>query len=287
MHYEHRLRSLAAKVRLAIAMAIVLLVAGNALAAEPQYLLGITADAAGNVFLADRELPGVWQLADGKLSLVFQGSKKFRTPLNAVRCLAIDQQGKLLAGDSATRDVFRFGDDKLPVPLTKGEIGIPMGIAVTKSGDLLVADLEIHRIFKVPAAGGQPAVFAEVPAPRALTIDKDDRAWVVSHGKDQLLRGTPEGKLEVVVSGRPFEFPSAIVVNDEGVAFVCDTYAKAIWKVLPGKQPEKLLAGDPLVSPVGMTRLGTDLLVADPRAKAVIRIDAAGKASRETWTVVE
>ena len=287
MHYEHRLLTLAAKAALAIAMAIVLLLAENALAAEPQYLLGITADSAGNVFLADRELPGVWQLADGKLSLCFQGSKKFRTPLNAVRCLAIDQQGKLLAGDSATRDVFRFGDDKMPVPLTKGEIGIPMGIAVTKSGDLVVADLEIHRIVRVPAAGGQPTVLAEVPAPRALAIDKDDRVWVVSHGKDQLLRATPEGKLEVVVSGRPFEFPSAIVVNDEGVAFVCDTYAKAIWKVLPGKPPEKLLAGDPLVSPVGMSRLGTDLLVADPRAKAVIRIDPAGKASRQNWTVVE
>ena len=289
MHHEHRRfsRGARAAILLGVVLAVVLLGADNGIAAEPQYLLGITADTSGNVFLADRELPGVWQLADGKLSLFFQGSKKFRTPLNAVRCLAIDQQGKLLAGDSATRDVFRFGDDKMPVPLTKGEIGIPMGIAVMKSGDLLVADLEIHRIFKVPAAGGQPAVFAEVPAPRALTIDKDDRVWVVSHGKDQVLRGTSEGKLEVAVSGRPFEFPSAIVVDEEGVAYVCDTYAKAIWKVPPGKPPEKWLTGDPLVSPVGMTRLGKDLLVADPRAKAVIRIDPAGKASRMAWTLAQ
>src|SRR4029453_5747268 len=211
MHY--RIGLLSAATLLATMLPIVPTVAGVGKAAEPLYLLGIAADSAGKVFLADRELPGVWQLADGKLSLYFQGSKKFRTPLNAVRCLAIDQQGKLLAGDSATREVYRFGDDKMPVPLSQGGIGIPMSIGALKSGDLLVADLEVHRIFKVPAAGGQPTVFAEVPAPRALTIDKDDRVWVVSHGKDQVLRSTAEGKFEIAVSGRPFEFPSAIVVD--------------------------------------------------------------------------
>jgi len=258
---------------------------GRAIAAEPQYLLGIAVDSTNTVYLADRELPGVWRLADGKLSPLFVGSKKFRTPLNAVRCLAVDREGKLLAGDSATRDVYRFGDDKQPAPLTKGEIGIPMSIGVTKAGDLVVADLEVHRIWKVPATGGQPTLYAEVAAPRALTVDKDDRVWVVSHGKDQLLRSNAEGKLEVVVAGRPFEFPSAVVVDDEGTAYVCDTYAKAVWKVPAGKPAEKFFAGEPLVSPVGMARSGSDLLVADPRAKAVIRIDAAGKASRMEWTV--
>jgi hypothetical protein len=71
-------------------------------AAEPQYLVAIAAGGNGTIFLADRQLPGIWKLTDGKLSILFAGSKKFRTPLNAVRCLAIDQNGKLLAGDSST-----------------------------------------------------------------------------------------------------------------------------------------------------------------------------------------
>jgi hypothetical protein len=61
------------------------------------YPLSVVADAAGNIFVADRELPGVWKVADGALSLHFQGEKKFGTPLNAVRCLALDHEGKLLA----------------------------------------------------------------------------------------------------------------------------------------------------------------------------------------------
>lgn len=268
-----------------IVWGLVLACAPAAIAAEPQYLLGIAADTSGNIFLADRELPGVWQLSVGKLSLFFQGSKKFRTPLNAVRCLAIDNDGKLLAGDSATRDVFRFGDDKQPVPLTNGEIGIPMSIAVLKSGDLLVADLELHRIVKVPAAGGKPTEFAKIAAPRGLALDKEERLWVVSHGKDALVRFDVDAKPEVVLSGRPFEFASAIVVDDNLTAYVCDTYAKAIWKVPAGKPAEKFVTGEPLVSPVGLTRSGADHLVADPRAKAVIRITPDGKASKVEFTL--
>jgi sugar lactone lactonase YvrE len=162
-----------------------------------------------------------------------------------------------------------------------------MSIVVLKSGDLLVADLEVHRIVKVPAAGGTPSVFAQVPAPRGLALDKEERLWVVSHGKDQLLRLTSEGKPEVVVTGRPFEFPSAVVVDDDLTAYVCDTYAKAIWKVPTGKAPEKLRAGDPLVSPVGLAKSGADLLVADPRAKAVIRVTAAGEATKVEFTVTD
>jgi sugar lactone lactonase YvrE len=255
------------------------------LAIEPEYVLAVAVDQKQNVYLADRELPGVWRLADGKLSLLFQGSKKFRTPLNAIRCLAIDGEGRLLAGDSATRDVYRFGDDNQPLPLTKGEIGIPMAIAVNKAGDLLVCDLEVHRIWKVSAAGGRPALFAEVAAPRAAVIDKDDRLWIVSHGKDQLLRADASGKVEVIVTGRPFEFPSAVAIAEDGMAYVCDTYAKAVWKVIPGQAPEKFYSGDPLVSPVGMTWFGADLVVADPRAKALVRIDPAGKTARTEYKV--
>ena len=270
---------------LLVGLGLALGLATSGFAAEPQYLLSVAVDSSQRIYLADRELPGVWQLADGKLTLLFEGSKKFRTPLNAIRCVAIDGQDRLLAGDSATRDVYRFGEDKQPVPLTKGRIGIPMSIAVTKSGDLLAADLEAHRIFKVPGDGGEPTEFAQIQAPRALAIDKEDRVWVISYGNDQLVRSAGEGKWETIVAGRPFAFPSAVVVDDDGTAFVCDTYAKAVWKVPPGKAPEKWFSGEPLVSPVGMARFGADLLVADPRAKGVIRIDPSAKASRLEWTI--
>jgi hypothetical protein len=125
------------------------------------YPVSIAASDAGT-FLADRNLPGVWKLDGDSLTPFYTGSKKFRTPLNAIRCIEFDGDGKLLVGDSATREIYRFGDDGKPVALTNGGIGIPMDIAVNKAGDLYVSNLEIQRIVKVPKAGGEPEEVTQI-----------------------------------------------------------------------------------------------------------------------------
>lgn len=254
------------------------IVPNRVMAAEMQYPLAIASDTTGTVYIADRTLPGVWQVKDGSREIYFEGSKKFRTPLNAVRCLTIDAAGNLLAGDSATREVYRFDANRKPIPLTKGGVGIPMALALNKSQDLFIADLETRRIYKQPAGGGDLSEFAVVPAPRGMAIDSDDRLWVVVHGKDQLLRFTPDGKSEVIITGRPFDFPHHIVLDKEQNAYIADGYGKGIWKVGPDKKPVKLTTGDPLSNPVGLCFLREKLLVVDPRSKDfVYSIEADGK----------
>jgi sugar lactone lactonase YvrE len=159
------------------------------------------------------------------------------------------------------------------VPLTNGGIGIPMSIGVQENGAVLVADLERHRIWKVPPEGGEPALFAEAAAPRALFVDREDRVWVVSHGKDQILRFDPSGKEKtVIVAGRPFEFPSAIAVDERETAYVCDTYGKAVWKVSPKMKPERLPSAPDLKGPVALALAGQELLIVDPRQRGIVRV---------------
>jgi len=248
--------------------------------AQMHYPLSAAVSESGTVYVADRNLPGVWKLEGNKLSAYFQGSKKYRTPLYAVRCLALDKTGSLLAGDSATREVYRFDKDGKPVPLTNGGIGVPMSVAVNSKGELLVADLELHRIWKVPAAGGKPEQMAEVQAPRGVCVDSEDSVWVVSHGKNQIVRVTASGKVETVVEGRPFLFPHNIVLGPDKTAFVTDGYSKAVWKIPPGGKPEKWVSGDPLVNPVGLTWNKDKLLVVDPRANALVEISPNGKVTK-------
>lgn len=248
--------------------------------AQMQYPLSAAAAESGVVFVADRNLPGVWKIEAGKLSLLFEGSKKYRTPLNAVRCLVLDRSGALLAGDTATREVYRFDADGKPVPLTAGGIGMPMSVAVNSKGELLVADLELHRIWRVPAGGGKPQQVAEVQAPRGVAIDGRDNLWVVSHGPNQIVRVTPDGQVETVVAGRPFLFPHNIALAADETAYVTDGYSKAVWKVPPGGKPEKWVSGAPLVNPVGLAWRQQNLLVVDPHAKAVFEISPAGKLSQ-------
>jgi sugar lactone lactonase YvrE len=266
---------------LATVLLLTLAIAATASAQELQYPLAI-ATHGKTIYLADRNLPGVWKSEAGKLTVYFQASKKFRTPLNAPRCLAVDGEGRLYAGDSATREVYRFDADGNPQPLTSGTIGIPMGIAVTADGNLLVSDLEVHRIWKVTlSVGDKPSTekYADVPAPSGICLDSQQRLWVVSRGTDALHRVTPDKKVEVVVKGREFKFPHAVVVNDEQTAFISDGYAKAVWRLTRDGKPEKWASGDPLVNPVGLAWSGDNLLVVDPRAKAVFQIDKDAKVS--------
>ncbi len=197
-------------------------------AAQDNYIypVDVVQDAEGTIYVADRNLPGIWKIQDGKREVFFQGSKKFRTPLNAVRCLGIDHEGRLLAGDSSTREVYRFVDGQ-PQALTNGGIGIPMGLAVNADGEIFVSDLELHRIWKVPAAGGEPQEVAQVAAPIGMFLDNQNRLWIVSRGDDQLIR-LVDGQAETVVMGNPMQFPHDVVVAEDQTAYVTDGYGKSV-----------------------------------------------------------
>lgn len=235
----------------------------------------------GAIYIADRNLPGVWKYADGQLSVLFHASKKFRTPLNAVRCVAIDHEGRLLAGDSSTREIYRFDADGKPQPLTNGGIGIPMAMAVATDGTIYAADLEIQRVVAVPPEGGEPRILAQITGCRGLALAADGKLWAVSNGgSDVLLKMDPTAETpawEVVLGGQPFQFPAEIAVLPSGVAYVADGYAKTIWKVEPGQVPQPAFQGEPLQHPVGLVRHKEGLLVTDPRAVTLFELSAAGE----------
>jgi streptogramin lyase len=247
----------------------------------------------GSVYIADRRLPGIWQWKEGELTPYFAASKRFRTPLNAVRCVALDERGRLIAGDSGTREVYRFDergqphgltaqpidDDAAPNAPRLGRIGLPMDLAVDARGAIYVADLEAHRIWRIPTAGGTPETFAVVAAPRGLDFDADGHLWVVSQGDDQVLRFDPQGLATVVVAGRPFRLPHEIAALSADAALVTDGYGQAVWKVVRGKEPTKLHVGPPLVNPVGLTPVGANFLVVDPRANVLFEMTPTGRLS--------
>lgn len=253
------------------------LIAGSLSAAEPVYPLTAATGAQGSVYVSDLRLPGLWKIDEGKGTLFFQVSPKFRTPLNAVRCVRLDRKQRVLACDSSTREIYRFDDQGQPQGLTKGQIGIPMDVVENADGDFLASDLETHRIWKIPAAGGNPVEFAAITAPRGLALDSEQRLWVVSHGKNQIVRILPNGTVETVVEGKPFQFPHEILVNEDGYALVSDGYAKAIWKVSPEGKTEQWIHDEPLQNPVGLSRHGDVVLIVDSRAKTVFQADAEGK----------
>ncbi|MCA9035842.1 MAG: NHL repeat-containing protein [Planctomycetaceae bacterium] len=245
------------------------------LVSEFQYPLAVAAAPDGTVFVADRTMPGIWKLTEGKKSVFFQASKRFRTPLNAVRCLAFDHEGKLLAGDSSTREVYRFDDQGQPQPLTNGWIGIPMAIAVAPDGTIYTADLELHRIWKMPAEGSkEPEEFAVINSPRGLTLDPEGNLWVLSTSSKngQIQKVKPDGTIEFFIKGHPFNLPHNIVRTDDGSFFVTDNYEHCVWKITADGQKQQWIAGAPMDRPVGLCRSGENLLIADPHIRTIFSL---------------
>lgn len=260
--------------------AVLLLSSKTITAEEFQYPLAVVVDKQETIFVADLKLPGIWKISEGKKEIFFQASKKFRTPLNAVRCLALDNDGNLLAGDSSTREVYRISAQGKPTPLTKGKVGIAMAMAVNSKGEIYVADLETRSILIIPSQGGSPEVFVTGLPVRGMGFDQQDNLLVAAHSKNQLLRITPEKKIEVLISGRPFQFSHHLTIDADGNRYIADGYAKTIWKVSSNEKetkPIEFIAGDILKNPVGLTWHKNLLYVADPKAKAIFIIDQTGK----------
>lgn len=245
--------------------------------ARMQYPLAVVADGQGVIYVADLELPGIWKIVDGKAEIFFQASKRFRTPLNRVRCLAIDHNGHLLAGDSATREIYRFSEDGKPEPLTDGYLGIPVVLAVAKDGTIFASDLESERIWSIPKEGlkkgEEPKEIAIIAGVRGLAFNEESELFAVTTLEDPIRKVGENGEVEVLVAGRPFQFPHHLVIKPDGMMYVTDNYAATVWEIAPGDpKPKPFVQGPPLNKPVGLCQQGENLLVADPHAKAIFSV---------------
>ena len=237
----------------------------------------------GAVWVVDRNRPGVWKFFEGKLELEVEGSKRYREPMNAARCLAISPEGELAIGDPATREVYRKDGAGKWVPTVGGRIGIPTDLAFMKDGTLLIADLERRVLWKQKSVDEAPEVLASVN-PRGVFVDYADRIWVVSQDERQLLKVSTDGSIEGVTSGRIFDFPHQVVVTSEDQIWVSDGYKKGVWSWKLGEEPKLIHSGEPLKNPVGLFLVENQVVVVDPHAQGVFKWNGNGF---EKWFGIE
>ena len=237
--------------------------------AKPKYPISIAAQES-SIYVADRQMPGIWVIQQGKATVYHQAAKKFGTPLNAVRCLAIDTDGLLLAGDSATRDIYRFNAEGVPAALTGGKIGIPMGIAIASDGTIYVSDLELHRIVTV-GADGTVKEFAKVQGPAGLSFDGDGNLFVATRSAQRLVKISTDATVTVVAGASEIRFAQDVTVDSEGRVLVTDSYGKSIWNF--SGDASRILQGEPLVNPVGISASPAGTFLVDPRGLGVLKLE--------------
>jgi DNA-binding beta-propeller fold protein YncE len=231
--------------------------------------VGIGADQAGNVFVAD---PG--NLRIQKLSA--HGDVLAVWPTRGTPSgIAVDPDGNLFVADAGSNLVQKFssqgdplaqwgnesflggfGGSGSPVPRSPlpsqppapGQFQRPAGIAVDQEGNLYVADAGNNRIQKLSPMGRPLAQWGSLGrdpgqfnAPDGVAIDRAGNVYVADTDYDRIQKlsrqGEPVAMWGVGGSGAgQFARPAALAVDGEGNVYVADTLNHRIQKLAVSSQ---------------------------------------------------
>ncbi len=268
----------------------------------PLYPIDVCTDSAGQLYVSDSRLHAVWILTQDGYKLLYRGSDRYRTPLYRAWDIAPLGEDGFVVSDPGTMDVWLLRKDGSIKPFTArlirpeedkqlpvreqrfaGLFDKPMALAVADDGTVYVADLGLNGVYRLSKPGTEPEQIGTVPAPRGIVIDRDGSLVIVSHGKQQLVRLSADGKLSPIVDGfiAPSDvvsFPHQVVLWGEDGYLVSDGYARTLWHIDAKGNVKPLVQGDPLRNPVGLWRSpdGT-VYLADPHARKIYRVESDGK----------
>jgi uncharacterized protein (TIGR03437 family) len=190
---------------------------GRAIAAQLSFPMGIAVDAAGNVFVADRDASVVRKIAaNGTISTV-------AAQLNGPCGVAVDTAGNLYIADTNNQVVRKVTADGVSTVAGNGMTGFsgdggaardawlngPESVAVDASGNLYIADTFNGRIRRVAADGtisttagtgstgvysgdGGPANLAGISLPTDVAVDRAGNLYIADFGN---------GRVRVVTNG--------------------------------------------------------------------------------------
>ena len=203
---------------------------GGATETPLAYPVGVTVDAAGNLYIA-----------------------------HADQILKVTPEGVLstVAGTGTEGFSGDFG------PATSARLRFPRGLALDEAGNLYIADRWNHRIRKVAANGvistvagsgtrwfggdGGPAASAALDAPWHLTVDGAGNLYIADTRNHRVRKVTPDGVITAVAgNGAPgfsgdggaataarLRFPTDVAADSAGNIYVADGDTDRIRKVTP------------------------------------------------------
>lgn len=197
---------------------------GPAVRANLDEPLGILADKAGNIYVADQY---------------------------GERVRRITPQGMIntVAGSGPVQRGAYGGDGG---PATRARLNRPCGLALDTAGNLYITELDNHVVRKVTPAGtisavagtgregfsgdGGPATTAQLHFPLAVAVDAAGNVYIADRDNKRVRKVTPGGTIGTVVGnglqGNPtdgmgatatsLDQPEAVAVSSDGTLFIAD-----------------------------------------------------------------
>jgi len=200
--------------------------------ASLNYPTGVAVDAAGNLYIADRDNHRIRKV----------------TPAGIISTAAGNGHGDY-SGDG--------------VPATQASLYHPWGVAVDTAGNLYIADRDNHRIRKVTPVGiistvtgnvksgysgdGGPATQASLYHPWGVAVDTAGNLYIADTGNDRVRKVTPAGIISTVAGDGSWRYsgdgglatqaslygPVGVAVDAAGNLYIADRDNHRIRKVTP------------------------------------------------------
>jgi uncharacterized protein (TIGR03437 family) len=211
---------------------------GPALSAQMNGPLGVAADTAGNLYVADTGNNVVRKVAKNVITTIAgngtagsngDGSAGPSAQLSSPMGLAVDASGNLYIADSQNAKVRRvsstgvistaagngtpgFGGDGAAA--TGAQLNTPLGVVVDAAGNLFIADFSNNRVRKVTPAGtistvagngnsgysgdGAPATNAQLNTPTGVALDAAGNLYIADAGNNVIRVVTPSGTISTI-----------------------------------------------------------------------------------------
>lgn len=131
-----------------------------------------------------------------------------------------------------------------PVVLASG-LNLPAGIALDRSGNIIVADPTVNRIDTIPLGGGTPVkIGGGFSAPLSVTTDAAGNVYVADGGNSAVKKIPADGSTPVRVGGFVFTYPAGVAADAAGNIYVADEGAGIVYKIPAQGGPGKPFNSD-------------------------------------------
>ncbi len=212
---------------------------GPAVQARLNHPAGVSMDAAGNLYIADRDNNRIRRVgADGTITTVAgtgaagnsgDGGLAVQAQLSGPSSVTVDGAGNLYIADTGNQRVRRVTPDGKIAAATNLGLLSPVYAIPDGSGNLYIADAGAGKILTAGSNGVPATLMTGLSSPRGLALDSQGNLYYTEAGAARVSRRSPSGTVTSIGAG--WNIPRGVAVDSNGNVYVADTGLQQVLEV--------------------------------------------------------